>query len=208
MRARMSGRATSESIDMSQLIRFSLALILSLLATQPSTQPSTQITGIINAATATTISGSQITDAITTATIAGAQPANTDVLAGRVDLMFDNTTTVRPMIKDGRVKAIATTGASRDALLPGIPTCREAGVEGLVLEGWVGLFASAKTPRLIVEQLRAAVAKVKQDPEVRARLESNGWRIMSLSAMESDAFVKSEAQRWLRFIRQAGIRGE
>ena len=138
----------------------------------------------------------------------GAQPAFIDVLAGRVDLMFDNTTTVRPMIEDGRVKLIATTGASRDALLPGIPTCREAGVEGLVLEGWVGLFAPAKAPRLIVEQLRAAVAKVKQDPEVRARLESNGWRIMSLSAIESDAFVKSEAQRWLQFIRQAGIRGE
>ena len=204
MRARMSGRATSESIDMSQLIRFSLALILSLLATQPSTQ----ITGIINAATATTISGSQITGTITTATIGGAQPGFTDAPAGRVDLMFDNTTTVRPMIKDGRVKAIVTTGASGDALLPGISTCREAGVEGMVLEGWVGLFAPAKVPRLIVEQLRAAVANVKQIPGVRARLESNGLRIMPLSAKWGDAFVKSEAQRWLRFIRQAGIRGE
>ena len=138
----------------------------------------------------------------------GAQPAFTDVLAGRVDLLFDNITTVRPMIEDGRVKAIATSGANRDALLPKVPTCREAGVEGLVLEGWVGLFAPAKTPPRVVEQLRAAVAKVMQAPDIRERLQAGGWRILSMPAAQTEAFVRAEAQKWPQFLRQAGIRGE
>lgn len=138
----------------------------------------------------------------------GAQPAFTDLLAGRVDLLFDNATTVRPMVESGRVKAIATTGASRDALLPGVPTCRESGVEGLVLEGWVGLFVQAKAPPAVVEQLRAAVARVMQAPPLRERLHSNGWKILSLPPGDSEAFVRAEAHKWPQFLRQAGIKGE
>ena len=138
----------------------------------------------------------------------GAQPALTDLMAGRVDLLWDNTTTVRPMLDGGRIKVIATSGQARDAMLPAIPTSREAGVEGLVLEAWVGLFAPAKTPPAVVDKLRAAVAKVVQAPDFRSRLQSNGWRIVSMPAKETEAFIKAESQRWLQFIRQAGIRGE
>ena len=138
----------------------------------------------------------------------GAQPAYIDLLAGRVDLFFDNTTTARPMLEGGRVKAIATSGASRDAMLPNVPTGHEAGVDGLVLESWLGLFAPAKTPQTVVELLRTALAKVMQAADLRERLQSNGWRILSLPAKETEAFVKAEAQKWPQFIRQAGIRAE
>src|SRR5207237_2638133 len=104
----------------------------------------------------------------------GAQPAYIDLLAGRVDLFFDNTTTARPFIADGRVKPIITSGAVRDTLLPNVPTGSEAGIEGLVLDSWIGLFAPAKTPRLVLERLRAATLKALESPDTRRRLESGG----------------------------------
>jgi tripartite-type tricarboxylate transporter receptor subunit TctC len=138
----------------------------------------------------------------------GAQPAYLDLLAGRVDLFFDNTTTARPFIADGRVKPFVTSGSVRDALLPSVPTGREAGLEGLVLDSWLGLFAQSKTPRAIIQSLRAATLKILQVPDTRKRLEVNGWRIMPMSSAETEAFVKSEAEKWPRFLRQAGIKAE
>ena len=138
----------------------------------------------------------------------GAQPAYIDLLAGRVDLFFDNTTTARPFIADGRVKPLVTSGPVRDALLPNVPTGKEAGLEGLVLDSWLGLFAPAKTPPSIVAQLRAATVKVVQSESVKQRLEGNGWRILSMSPAETEAFVRNEAEKWPRFLNQAGIRAQ
>src|SRR5204862_239302 len=86
----------------------------------------------------------------------GAQPAYIDLLAGRVDLFFDNTTTARPFIADGRVKPYVTSGSVRDALLPNVPIAAEAGLRDLVLDSWLGLFAPAKTPAAVIERPRAA----------------------------------------------------
>ena len=138
----------------------------------------------------------------------GAQPAYTDLLAGRVDLFFDNTTTTRPFVADGRVKPIVTSGKERDSLLPNVPTGPEAGVDGLVLESWIGLFAPAKTPRPVVERLRAATLKAVESPDVRKRLETSGWRIISMPEAETQSFVKTEAQRWPKFLQQAGVKPE
>jgi len=136
----------------------------------------------------------------------GAQPAYVDLLAGRTDLFFDNTTTARPFIADGRVKPLVTSGPVRDALLPNVPTGKEAGLEELVLDSWLGLFAPAKTPSSIVGQLRAAVLKNISSEKTRTRLHDGGWRIISMSPAETEAFVKSEAEKWPRFLRAAGIR--
>lgn len=138
----------------------------------------------------------------------GAQPAYTDLLGGRVDLFFDNTTTAQPLVESGRVKVFATSGSKRDTLMPNVPTGPEAGVDGLVLDGWIGLFAPAKTPAPVVEKLRVALAKVMQVPEVRKRLESNGWRLISMTPAQTEAFVKAEAAKWPQFLRQAGIKPE
>ena len=138
----------------------------------------------------------------------GAQPAYIDLLAGRVDLFFDNTTTARPFIADGRVKPYVTSGSVRDALLPNVPTAAEAGLHDLVLDSWLGLFAPAKTPAAVIERLRAATLEALQNPDVRRRLEVNGWRILSMSPEEMRAFVKREAEKWPAVLRQAGIRPE
>ena len=138
----------------------------------------------------------------------GAQPAYLDLLAGRVDLFFDNTTTARPFIADGRVKPYCTSGSARDALLPEVPTASEAGLRELVLDSWIGLFAPAKTPPAVIERLRGAIVKALAEPDVRRRLEANGWRIMSMSLEETRAFVRREAEKWPAFLRQAGITPE
>ena len=141
-------------------------------------------------------------------TYKGAQPAYIDLLAGRVDLFFDNTTTARPFIADGRVKPFVTSGSVRDALLPEVPTAAEAGLQDFVLDSWLGLFTPAKTPQAVVERLRAATLRAVENPDVRRRLEASGWRIMSMSSEETHAFVKREAEKWPAILRQAGIKPE
>ena len=139
-------------------------------------------------------------------TYKGAQPAYLDLLAGRVDLFFDNTTTARPFIADGRVKAYVTSGSVRDALLPDVLTAAQAGLRDFVLDSWLGLFAPAKTPAAVIERLRSATHTMLENAELRRRLEANGWRIISMSRDEMQAFVKREAQKWPPVLRQAGIR--
>jgi tripartite-type tricarboxylate transporter receptor subunit TctC len=138
----------------------------------------------------------------------GAQPAYTDLLAGRVDLFFDNTTTARPLVESGRIKAIATSGEVRDRLLPNVPTGIESGLDGLVFESWIGLFAPARTPALALDELRRTFSRAMNDANLRARFESNGWRLSALSPAEGTALVKAEAERWTQFLRKAGIRAE
>jgi tripartite-type tricarboxylate transporter receptor subunit TctC len=138
----------------------------------------------------------------------GAQPAYVDLLAGRIDLFFDNTTTARPFIADGRVKPFITSGSVRDALLPEVPTAAEAGLPEFVLDSWLGLFAPAKTPPPLIERLRAATLEALKDAQVRRRLEANGWRLMSMSPEDTRQFVKREAEKWPPLLRQAGIRPE
>jgi len=138
----------------------------------------------------------------------GAQPAYADLLPGRVDLFFDNTTTARPFIADGRVKPFITSGPVRDALLPDVPTAAEAGMPEFVLDSWMGLFAPAKTPPPLVERLRGATLKALDHPDVRRRLEASGWRVVSMGADETRAFVRREAEKWPALLRQAGLQAE
>jgi len=138
----------------------------------------------------------------------GAQPAYADLLPGRVDLFFDNTTTARPFIADGRVKPFVTSGPVRDALLPEVPTAAEAGMPDFVLDSWMGLFAPAKTPAPVLGRLRAATVKALDNPQARRRLEATGWRVVTMSADETRAFVKREAEKWPSILRQAGIKPE
>ncbi|HSV84825.1 MAG TPA: tripartite tricarboxylate transporter substrate binding protein [Ramlibacter sp.] len=138
----------------------------------------------------------------------GAQPAYSDVFGGRVDLFFDATSTVRPFVEGDRVKALAISGAVRDPSLPSVPTAQEAGVQGMVLETWIGVFAPAKTPQTAIDRLRAAMDKVVQNPDVRQRLEASGTRPLVMGGAETDRFVKAELEKWPQLIRQMGIKAE
>jgi len=138
----------------------------------------------------------------------GAQAAYTEVIGGRVDLFFDNTTTARPLVESGRVKAFTTSGLQRDAMLPNVPTGREAGLDGLEIDSWIGLFAPARTPPPVLQRLRASMKRALDEAESRKRLETGGWRPISLAPAETATFVSGEIERWGNFLRQAGIKAE
>jgi len=135
----------------------------------------------------------------------GAQQVYPDLISGRVDLFFDNTTTARPYIDGEKVKAIAISSAQRSPLLPNVPTIAESGVAGFEMETWFGLFAPAKTPAPIIDRLRTSLAWVGQSEATRTAFERSGGRPLDMSAEQTEVFVRSEITKWADLIRQAGI---
>jgi tripartite-type tricarboxylate transporter receptor subunit TctC len=138
----------------------------------------------------------------------GAQPVYTDLLAGRLDLFFDNTTTTQPYIDAGQVRPLVVSSRQRVSTLPNVPPIAETGVLDLEMETWFGLFAPAKTPRAVVERLRAEVDKAVQQPELRKRLEQASGRSLNMSPAETEAFVKAEVVKWTALIKKSGITPE
>ena len=138
----------------------------------------------------------------------GAQAVYTDLFGGRVDLFFDNTATARPFVAGGQAKAIVTSNTGRDPAMPQVPDGKEAGLPGLVLESWIGLFAPAQTPQPAIEKLQAAVVKILKAPDVLKRLETSGIRPIAMEPKDTERFVKAESEKWAQFLRNAGIKAE
>jgi len=138
----------------------------------------------------------------------GAQPVYQDLLAGRVDLFYDNTTTTRSYVDSGQVKALAVSSRARAPTMPQLPTIIETGVLDLEMETWFGLFAPARTPRAVVERLRAEVDRATQSAEVRSRLEMGSGRSLRMAPAETEAFVRAEVAKWAGLLRRAGIKPE
>ena len=137
-----------------------------------------------------------------------AQAAYQDLLAGRVDLFLDSLPSARVHLESGRAKAIFVTTQKRNATLSNTPTAREVGLPALEMGTWFGLFAPRKVPAPVVTQLRSALVEAMQSPELRKRLEQGGIEVMDLKPAETDAFIRSEYDRWATVIKQAGITAE
>jgi len=135
----------------------------------------------------------------------GAQAVYSELMSGRIDLFYDNTTTARPYIDAGSVKPIAISSAERNPLLPKVPTINETGVTKFEMETWFGLFAPSRAPEPIVKRLRDEVAAIMKMPEVRATFEKSGGRLLDMSPSETEAFVKAEIEKWTSLIAQAGV---
>lgn len=138
----------------------------------------------------------------------GAQAAYQDLLGGRVDLFFDLAPTAARQIAGGRVKALATSGGSRNPAHPDLVTIRESGVAQLELESWFGLFAPARTPPDVLDLLRKELATVTAAADVTDAFVKAGGRPLSLGAEPTRALVRSDVARWTGLIRDAGITPE
>lgn len=132
----------------------------------------------------------------------------TDMLGGRIDLMFYSLAVVQPQIRAGRLRAIAVTGLARDPLLPEVPTMAEAGLPKYEIGGWHGLFAPANTPNAVVTQLNAAIARILGTVEIKELWISQGMGIVSGSPEAFAALVKSDYEKYGALIRSAGIKPE
>jgi len=132
----------------------------------------------------------------------------TDLLGGHVQLMFTDTVTALPHVKDGKLKALGVGSAKRSALLPDVPTVAEAGVPGYELTGWLAVFAPAGTPEALVSRLHEEISRIMALPEVRERLRQLGLDPMSGTPDQLGSLVRSEIPKWARIIKDAGIKPE
>ncbi|HKS61216.1 MAG TPA: tripartite tricarboxylate transporter substrate binding protein [Xanthobacteraceae bacterium] len=136
----------------------------------------------------------------------GTGPAVTDLLGGRIDLMFSPALVVTPHIAAGTLRVIGTTGAARSALFPDFPTIAETGLPDYQSLGWFGLFAPAGTPRDVVAKISADVGRVLGSPEARQRLAEQGAEPAPNSPDAFTAFVNVDIAKWLDLAGKAGIR--
>ncbi len=136
----------------------------------------------------------------------GSAPAVTDLLGGQVQAMFDNIPSALPHIKSGKLRALATTGAKRDATLPDLPTIAEAGVKGYESGVWFGLAVPAATPPDIVAKLNAAAVQGTKSPEFVKRMTDLGDNIMGTSAAEMAAMNQTEINRWGPIVKASGAK--
>src|ERR1700682_5847875 len=134
----------------------------------------------------------------------GSPPAFTDLLAGRVDLFFDSIAAGLPYVQSGQARGIAVLSSKRSPLAPDVPTLSEAGVPGLDVDSWLGVFAPAETPPAVLARLRTEIRAAL--PELKERFEKSGGEAWDLPDDRLEAFVASEHQSWTKLIREAGIK--
>lgn len=133
-----------------------------------------------------------------------AQAAYPDLIGGRVDLLFDSVTAALPYIAAQKVRGIALLAPQRYLKAPGLPTMTEAGLAGLDVESWIGLFAPARTPPEVLGRLRQETRIAAA--ELKDQFEKSGGAVMQMPVAETDKFIRSEFDLWTKVIRDAGIR--
>jgi tripartite-type tricarboxylate transporter receptor subunit TctC len=137
----------------------------------------------------------------------GIPPAVTDILGGRVAMLFTTTISAAPHIKAGKLRAVALTSAKRQASMPDVPTIAET-IPGYRAEAFQGMVAPAGVPQAIVNKLSAEVARIVKLPEVSQRFQLDGAEAVGSTPKEFAAFLRTEMQKWSKVIRDAGIKAE
>ena len=136
----------------------------------------------------------------------GTGPAVTDLLGGRIEVMFSPALTVTPHIAAGTLRVLATTGSARSALFPDYPIVAETGLPGYSSLGWFGLFAPANTPRVAVAKISADVKQVLLLPESKKRLADEGAEPEPNTPEVFAAFVNDDIRKWLELAHATGIK--
>ncbi|HWI98533.1 MAG TPA: tripartite tricarboxylate transporter substrate binding protein [Burkholderiales bacterium] len=135
----------------------------------------------------------------------GAPEALTEVVAGRLDFYFSPIAPALPLLREGKVQALAVGSSKRASILPELPTTIEAGFPDSDYNFWVGLFAPAKTPGALIERLHRATTAALQSQEVRERLPKLGAEPMTMTSGEFDALVREELRTNAVLVKAAGI---
>ncbi|MBL8517417.1 MAG: tripartite tricarboxylate transporter substrate binding protein [Betaproteobacteria bacterium] len=135
----------------------------------------------------------------------GTAPAFQDLLAGQVQFMAESIPQVTQYVKTGKVKALAMTGAERNAAIADVPTMKEAGINDFVVVGFYGVLAPAKTPPDVVATLSAAFRKTLEAEDVKTRMIAQGADPAFLDPAAFSAFLKTELTRWGAVVKKAGV---
>ena len=132
--------------------------------------------------------------------------ARNAVIGGHVQIMLDAVTAMKPIIDGGQVRALATTGTTRSAVLPDVPTVSEAGVPGYEATLWLGIMAPTGTPKDVVERLNARSARSIAKPAIRDAWAKQGAVPMTMTSAQFETFLKGDIEKWAKVIQQAGIK--
>ena len=138
----------------------------------------------------------------------GSAPAVSDTIGGQTQFMFPSLFTAYPHVKAGKLRALAVAGPKRVASLPDVPTLKESGVDGVDVSQWYAIFAPAKTPKALVDQLNKALNQVLADKDTIKRIEDHGADVKTSSPAELGALVQSELVKWKRVVQQAKLTAE
>jgi tripartite-type tricarboxylate transporter receptor subunit TctC len=141
----------------------------------------------------------------------GSAPANADLVAGVVSMLFDSAATAMPQVEAGRLRALATTGPTRTPLVAKgmLPTMGEIkGLEGFNVVAWYGVMGPAGMPPAIVERLNRELNAIVHMPEVTARLNAMGFEVVSSTPKEFAQHVRTEVDKWAKVVRESGARLE
>jgi tripartite-type tricarboxylate transporter receptor subunit TctC len=137
----------------------------------------------------------------------GSGPALLDMLAGNMDVMFDNLPSSLPHIRSGKLKALAVTSAQRSAVLPDVPTLEESGkLKGYEASSWFGLLAPAGTPPDIVSRVQQEVAKSLNTPAIKEKLLSQGAIPSGNTPQEFARMIDAEIKKWAQVVKTSGAR--
>jgi tripartite-type tricarboxylate transporter receptor subunit TctC len=136
----------------------------------------------------------------------GGPAALTDLIGGQVDVMFETLTATLPLVKSGKLRAIAVSSANRASALPDMPTISESGYPGFTGVPFVAMAAPAKTPKPIVSRLNADVNRILNLPDVRQSFLAAGTEPLVMTLEQLDEFVKSESVKWGRAVKASGAK--
>jgi len=134
--------------------------------------------------------------------------ANTELIAGRIHLMFDNLSSIGQHVKAGRLRGLGVTSSTRSSVYPDIPTIAESGVPGYEVTVWGGVVAPAAVPKVIIAFLNAEMNRTIADPAVKAQLNARGYDTTPMSGEQFTAFIAKENAKWAEVVKRAGIKPE
>jgi tripartite-type tricarboxylate transporter receptor subunit TctC len=138
----------------------------------------------------------------------GSAPALQDLLADRVDIMFDNLPSSSPHVQAGKLRALGVTARERSSVVPHIPTIAEQGLPGDEVVSWFGIFAPPNTPAPIVNRLATAMLEGTKSPELVSRIKTLGAEPMSLTQSQFTSFVNAEILKWDKVVKQSGAKAD
>ena len=138
----------------------------------------------------------------------GSAPAVTDLIAGQVQVMFDNTPNVLPHVKAGKLKALGVSSKTRSQFAPDVPSVDEAGVPGYDVTVWFGVLTVAGTPPDIVKRLNTEMVKILTSVEVKERISKSGVDVVAGTPEHFSGFLNAEVSRWAKVIQEANIKAD
>ena len=133
-------------------------------------------------------------------------PSLTDLVAGNIQVLFNNMISTTPFVKSGRVRALATTGAKRSPALPDLPTLDEAGLKGYENSSWSAVAAPAGTPPAIIARLHKEFMEILRMPDIQKRHAEVGAEIIASTPEQYHAYLKSELAKFAKLVKAAGIK--